>query len=742
MLASEDGGTNAPRSRGRNLWPVATVIGLVALLLTLGSPTGNVTADEDRPRIKIIDSESGKALVGVRVHACCVDPDLGALERLEMALVQTSDAQGTIEPAPAQRGPWIYIPVHADYTHPFTNWLGSRVDEKWASQVEDLTAAFDALLLARAKQFGILQPREADSLPHGKISLAKGEAIEIVARDATGTPCAGVKLRLGIPGSPWMLLLFSGGFNGFQHVATTDADGRARLRCVGPGTQGLVLMGTHPRLMARMQGYDLKRDGRSLAFDLVEPAALSGRVLDPRGRPVSGGTKVCVYSKSGYQFEGDQVFSQSRSWKVSDDGTFTLSRVPPGDVELSVWHELWESRDTEISNLQSGEVRGGIELQLHAEGLVRGVLREADGTPLGGELIVVSRGPTGEPSVRERWTKDDGSFRFNVRSAVPVDLWLRTGHRHECLKRGVHPSTEVTEVVGTPTKRMSLRVMLNHNGRYSHSSRVNRSRSVDPSVGDSSPPGAEGTVELLGEPPYFLPFAHLDWDSASESVFPSFVNCINQVVEAGSTWESVILPKRHVYGRVRDESGRLIAGVRLFVGKQDREREVPIDSSGAFAFEVEGVKRPVLEAFRFEVSEGLRTSVDDWGLQLTSFNEVVVYGNRESLTGRVVMREGDNAVPVGGCPLVIRWHEPSEKPTLQTYRCRTSWSGVFEVDALPKSATVEVTIEPDWLRSRLLEIAGGPVTRTTAGTDDLTLTLRQIWVRPKSSDPADGGAGR
>ena len=189
--------------------------------------------------------------------------------------------------------------------------------------------------------------------------------------------------------------------------------------------------------------------------------SLSGRVLDPDGGPVDGA-----------ELRGDPTTiskSRVRMWTPSSssrsDGTFRLSAIEPGDIELEIRAARFLPQVLNLGSLGEGDEKTGIDVQLrHA--IVRGQIRWPDGRPVENAVVFLT-----EPSESGRFSpvkvetygegrfetraETEGPFRLDARS--PMEPSLDPDELSATIECGtgelgdIRPGPEPVELVLNPT---------------------------------------------------------------------------------------------------------------------------------------------------------------------------------------------------------------------------------------------------------------------------------------------------
>lgn len=198
-----------------------------------------------------------------------------------------------------------------------------------------------------------------------RLRLAAGqdlEGVELTVHEAAvlegrvlgqdGTPVIGAEVGRYRPVQPGEMRIQS-------PLALSDADGRYRIGGLAPGR--LSLSASHGLFGQSVQELDLQPGENTLDFWLKGGQAVSGRVLDPSGSPVSG-ARVWLRASAGALPE---VLSEV-------DGGFRFEGLAPGSYQLEAVKE-GEGRTLRPVPLQVAEAAvDGIVLELAATGTIRG----------------------------------------------------------------------------------------------------------------------------------------------------------------------------------------------------------------------------------------------------------------------------------------------------------------------------------------------------------------------------------
>ena len=241
------------------------------------------------------------------------------------------------------------------------------------------------------------------------LRLRPGGTVEVTVTDRQGgAPVAGADVELRAT---------------LVWKATTDAEGVARLRGVGPAWAPLAVRaaGFAPAAMILGVAGDPAAPER-VAVALARGAAISGRVVDDGGAPV-GGARVVAVSAS----EPLPVVDPRRDGVLAGaDGRFTIPAVAAGTWRLTATHgELAPHTSAPIT---VGGERGktGVELVMARGGVVRGVVKDHAGEPVAGaDVRVVARGFVFWRARRQAFTDARGAFAFAGLALREVDVVAR-----------------------------------------------------------------------------------------------------------------------------------------------------------------------------------------------------------------------------------------------------------------------------------------------------------------------------
>jgi hypothetical protein len=164
--------------------------------------------------------------------------------------------------------------------------------------------------------------------------------------------------------------------------------------------------------------FDLAPDMKPVTIEVERAVKITGRVVDPDGKPVAGATAAPALTGTGNSLTGDTRFSV-----VTDkDGKFTMLLPASNAREYSLVahdgkHGQWRNWANGVIlpfGTTPGQVIPDIELKLTRGATVKGLVLDAEGKPIAGREVRASAGDKLEnryydPTTR---TKADGTFEL------------------------------------------------------------------------------------------------------------------------------------------------------------------------------------------------------------------------------------------------------------------------------------------------------------------------------------------
>ena len=247
------------------------------------------------------------------------------------------------------------------------------------------------------------------------LRMRKGGTVEVMVTErAGGAPVKGAEVELR---------------STLTWKATTNGDGIAQLKGVGAGWSPLVARAkgfAQHAMMLGTSGHAETVEHVSLA--LARGAALAGRVVDDKGKPIAN-ARVVATSAS----EPLPVVDPRRDGVVTGaDGAFSLASVAAGTWRLTATAGAGEYAPTTSSPITvDGEhARTGIELRLAAGAVVHGIVKDKAGVPVAAaDVSVVVQGYVPWRARRQAFTDASGKFTIGglAQRAFDVVAWHDSG---------------------------------------------------------------------------------------------------------------------------------------------------------------------------------------------------------------------------------------------------------------------------------------------------------------------------
>ena len=196
----------------------------------------------------------------------------------------------------------------------------------------------------------------------------------------------------------------------------TTGDGKFSF-AVRPGAYWVLVVAKKQGQAIGWGGQNLTRPGRPVKIELVQPAELSGHVVDEEGKPVAGAKVMVVLRRPGADRRSGRVGGQDQPEDLCTttgaDGKFAFDNLPNGAsadfVVEADGHGRLNTRYDRGRRFSCPQT--GIELKLPGEAKVEAAVADKDtGRPVGDvELILV---PFGKDNVRLGEPVAGGKGRF------------------------------------------------------------------------------------------------------------------------------------------------------------------------------------------------------------------------------------------------------------------------------------------------------------------------------------------
>jgi RNA polymerase sigma factor (sigma-70 family) len=226
--------------------------------------------------------------------------------------------------------------------------------------------------------------------------------------------------------------------------ASTNADGIATLRGVGATWAPLAVRATGfapAAMMLSTTGEGTER----VALALANGAAISGRIVDEKGKPV-GGARVVATSAS----EPLPVIDPRRDGVLAGrDGTFTIPSVAAGTWRITATHGEFAPQTSVPLTVDGEHAKTGIDLVLTGGGVVRGVVKDKAGNPVAAaDVRVVARGYVFWRMRRQTFTDASGAFAITGLERREVEVVAQ----HESGSSAIVPA----DLVAKRTQELAL----------------------------------------------------------------------------------------------------------------------------------------------------------------------------------------------------------------------------------------------------------------------------------------------
>jgi RNA polymerase sigma factor (sigma-70 family) len=245
------------------------------------------------------------------------------------------------------------------------------------------------------------------------LRLRKGGTVEVtVTERAGGAPVKGAEIELR------STLTWKG---------TTNADGIAQLKGVGAGWSALVVRAKGYAQAAMMLDTSGNADAvERVTMSLARGAALAGRVVDDKGKPVANARVVATSASEPFP-----VVDPRRDGVVTGaDGAFSIATVSAGTWRLTATAADYAPTTSMPITVDGERARSGIELRLSADAIVRGIVQDKSGAPVpAADVSVVVAGYVPWRARRQAFTDASGKFTISglAPRAVDVVAWHDSG---------------------------------------------------------------------------------------------------------------------------------------------------------------------------------------------------------------------------------------------------------------------------------------------------------------------------
>jgi protocatechuate 3,4-dioxygenase beta subunit len=361
------------------------------------------------------------------------------LERGRVARGRVLDGRGrpvaaaevTLERAPESRGQ-RFMPPWEENGPP----LAATSDAAGGFEFRHLPSErYD--LAARARGFaplsvpGVVVPAGAGAFDLGTLVLEPGAMIEGRVVEMGGTPIAEAEVRVR-SSDPMQAVREVFGGTGAPPAAVSAADGWFTVPDRRAGDSVELAIERPGFAAATVPGVEVPTVEPVVV--VLHPASnVSGRVVDPEGKPLAGARVVLSLSITVGGGFGRSMRSGGDTLS-DEEGRFTFERIGPGRASVMAWLAGWQSGGTNELDVPRGRDLAGVEVVLQPGAAVAGQVFDSDGRPVVGarvELVDSQRGPERMSFATE--TDGDGHYRLEG-----VPLGVRTvGANHDDRRRAV-----------------------------------------------------------------------------------------------------------------------------------------------------------------------------------------------------------------------------------------------------------------------------------------------------------------
>ncbi|QSQ11831.1 carboxypeptidase-like regulatory domain-containing protein [Myxococcus landrumensis] len=265
--------------------------------------------------------------------------------------------------------------------------------------------------------------------PPSNVLLKLGEALHAegtVFNDAGGT-VAGAKVSLERPGH-----------GGKELSVVTDANGRYRVGPLQPARWTFVLQAEGHLDMLEGEVLEVKPGMRPLDFMMKRAASITGRVLDPAGRPVPG-----LHLELERDTPEEPVEYELQEGTFSGrDGRFVLDASEPGEYRVLIREDHFLPARIAVKAPSTG-----VDITLSEGASVEGTLTDARGLPLPGfYMSVIPLAEEGsDPANRMEATTTDAQGRFHRKGLTPGRYRVLAERETDSVDQAVWTDVEVTK---------------------------------------------------------------------------------------------------------------------------------------------------------------------------------------------------------------------------------------------------------------------------------------------------------
>jgi len=261
----------------------------------------------------------------------------------------------------------------------------------------------------------------------GTLVLARGVALEGGVVDTSGRPVEGAEVRLTEASDPEIP-----GFSeeSDETKGLSGADGFFRIEDLRAGSTVDVSVERSGYAPGSAQGVQIPAE-QPLRIVLQAAGSISGRVVDPDGKPIAG---AMVRVEIQAQAMGLTAFRSMPPFDRSDaEGGFRISNVTPGPLGVIAQAPGWQEGSVANLELRAGEDKRGVEIVLSPAAVLEGRVLSPSGQALTGAQVHVPPGENRGGGFH--MTSSDGDGHYVLDSLPPGPRTIEASHPEHGMAR-------------------------------------------------------------------------------------------------------------------------------------------------------------------------------------------------------------------------------------------------------------------------------------------------------------------
>jgi len=279
---------------------------------------------------------------------------------------------------------------------------------------------------------GLEVPEGSRATDLGTLVLAHGVALEGAVVDAAGKPVEGAEIRLNEAGDPAVPRFRE---ESGEPAGLSGGDGFFRIEDLRAGSTVDVSVARSGYAPGSAQGIQIPTE-QPLRIVLQAVGSLSGRVIDPDGKPIAG-AYVHVEVRPPGRGSRFRVFSGGPLFDRTDaEGSFRITNVTPGPVSLGARAPGWQDGSVADLELRGGEDKRGIEIVLSAAAVLAGRVLSPAGRALPGAEVLLAPGESRSTGFHMSTSDADGHYVLD--NLPPGQRTIEASHpEHGTVRRQV-----------------------------------------------------------------------------------------------------------------------------------------------------------------------------------------------------------------------------------------------------------------------------------------------------------------